>query len=153
MSAAEWVPRKEAAAVSGYHIKTINKLTASGRVAYRMGPVPRSRKQQQYVHVPSLLAYKQQADAWRQGGFAVPASMEPSKTKLGTALRAWRVERNWSQEYVAKAIHSKKSSVSQWECGDRVPSVMNAVLLCELYDLDHQTRWAVIEAIAWRQKQ
>jgi hypothetical protein len=34
-----------------------------------------------------------------------------------------------------------------------VPTVRYAVKLCELYDLGYKERWAVIEAIAWKQEQ
>jgi DNA-binding XRE family transcriptional regulator len=155
VSAAEWVPRDEAAAVTGYHIKTIDRLRKEGKVPWREGPRLRPTQPPviRYVHLPSLVRCKAHADAMLAGGHARPKVMLPSRTKLGTALQGWRLARGWTQGDVGKALGCDKKVVSTWERGQKAPSVRMVVKLCDLYDLDYKTRWSVIEAIAWKQDQ
>jgi DNA-binding XRE family transcriptional regulator len=154
MSAAEWLPRKEAAEAVGYSERTVRVVIATGAVPRRDGPRvrPYGVPVIEYVHMPSLLAEK--ARRGKRGMHKPrPSAMKQSTTKLGTALQGWRLAKGWNQRDAAKAIGTSKDVLSQWELGHRLPTVRYAVKLCELYDLDYKTRWSVIEAIAWKQEQ
>jgi hypothetical protein len=105
----DWLPRKEAAQASGYHVVSLDRIMGAGLVPMKTGPRPAWRhdgmRQIRYIHMPSLMAYKNASRHWLRGG-PRPDQMQPSITKL-----------------------------------------------CELYGLTAEERWAVIEAIAWRESE
>jgi DNA-binding XRE family transcriptional regulator len=155
MSAAEWLSRAEAAEAVGYTERALRAVMATGVVPRQPGPRPPGRTGPriiEYVHMPSLLAEKaRRGDRGRHK--PRPSVMKHSATKLGSALQGWRLAKGWNQTDAAKAIGTSKDTLSHWELGLRVPTVRYAVKLCELYDLGYKERWAVIEAIAWKQEQ
>jgi DNA-binding XRE family transcriptional regulator len=152
----DWLPRKEAAQASGYHVVSLDRIMGAGLVPMKTGPRPAWRhdgmRQIRYIHMPSLMAYKNASRHWLRGG-PRPDQMQPSITKLGSALQGWRLEKGWSQKEVAQALHTTNATVSGWERGKRSPSLRMVVMLCELYGLTAEERWAVIEAIAWRESE
>lgn len=54
---------------------------------------------------------------------------------LGEALKAHRVSRNLTQEYVAEALNVSRQAVSKWENGASDPSTANLMALAKLYGL------------------
>ena len=52
---------------------------------------------------------------------------------LGEALRACRVERGMTQEFVAEALGVSRQAVSKWETGAAEPSTSNLLALARLY--------------------
>ena len=54
---------------------------------------------------------------------------------LGEALKAHRVGRNLTQEYVAEALGVSRQAVSKWENGTSDPSTANLMALAKLYGL------------------
>lgn len=164
----DWLPIREASQATGYHELTIDQLLRSQRVPSRYGPRPPSRNgngpsEIRYVHMPSLIEHKRVArfNPGEPTGKGMRANFRlarwgdapPSITKLGTFLRQLRYRRSWTQHEVAEALGTCKAVVSNWERGLRSPSLHMAMLLCELYDLDLDTRWRVIEALAWKDRE
>ena len=52
---------------------------------------------------------------------------------LGEALRACRMERGMTQEFVAEALGVSRQAVSKWETGAAEPSTSNLLALARLY--------------------
>ena len=52
---------------------------------------------------------------------------------LGETLRACRVERGMTQEFVAEALGVSRQVVSKWETGAAEPSTSNLLALARLY--------------------
>lgn len=48
----------------------------------------------------------------------------------GAELKAFRVERGWSQAAVAEAIGASENSVSTWERGPRIPRTVAMAVEC-----------------------
>lgn len=57
------------------------------------------------------------------------------KKDTGSKIRYYREREGWSREYVADAIQSNRKAVTAWEKGEYMPSLSNAVLLADLFDV------------------
>ena len=55
------------------------------------------------------------------------------KKSLGEAIKAYRVERNMTQEFVAESLGVSRQAVSKWEKGTSDPSTSNLLALTKLY--------------------
>ncbi len=60
------------------------------------------------------------------------AEIEMKKT-LGETLRAYRIERNMTQEFVAESLGVSRQAVSKWESGASDPSTSNLLAIARLY--------------------
>ncbi len=54
---------------------------------------------------------------------------------LGEALKASRMERKMTQEFVAEHLGVSRQAVSKWENGTSDPSTSNLLALCKLYGI------------------
>ena len=54
---------------------------------------------------------------------------------LNERLREARIQKNYSQEYVAEKVHTSRQTVMRWENGASVPNVEIIKKLAELYDV------------------
>jgi DNA-binding XRE family transcriptional regulator len=146
----EWLPRRQAAEVSGYSLPRLDQLFRE--LPTRDGPrVSRSgARVVKYIHMPSLLRHQESVTRWNMTGVPHP-NVTKNFTKLGRMLRDERVARGWTQDMVCEALGTNQTQVSSWEGGLSVPQVRFIVKLCELYDLPLQRRWAMVEALAWLQ--
>lgn len=54
---------------------------------------------------------------------------------LNERLREARIQKNYSQEYVAEKVHTSRQTVMRWENGASVPNVEIIKKLSELYDV------------------
>ena len=63
-----------------------------------------------------------------------PVRRERAETRrsLGEAIRAHRMERNMTQEFVAEALGVSRQAVSKWETGTADPSTSNLIALAKL---------------------
>ncbi len=52
---------------------------------------------------------------------------------LGETLKAYRTERNMTQEFVAEHLGVSRQAVSKWENGTSDPSTSNLLALAKLY--------------------
>lgn len=55
------------------------------------------------------------------------------KRSLGETIRAYRTERNMTQEFVAEALGVSRQAVSKWEQGISDPSTSNLLALAKLF--------------------
>lgn len=55
------------------------------------------------------------------------------RKNLGETLRAYRMERNMTQEFVAEKTSVSRQAVSKWETGTSEPCVFNLMALAKLY--------------------
>ena len=60
----------------------------------------------------------------------------PEQAKsLGETLKAHRISRGFTQEYVAESLGVSRQAVSKWENGTSDPSTANLMALAKLYGL------------------
>ena len=57
------------------------------------------------------------------------------KRSLGEALKAHRIERGMTQEFVAEHMGVSRQTVSKWETGINEPSTSNLLRLAKLFEL------------------
>lgn len=55
------------------------------------------------------------------------------KKTLGETIKAYRMERNMTQEFVAESLGVSRQAVSKWEKGTSDPSTSNLLALAKLY--------------------
>ena len=55
------------------------------------------------------------------------------KKNLGETIKAYRMERNMTQEFVAESLGVSRQAVSKWEMGTSDPSTSNLLALAKLY--------------------
>ena len=55
------------------------------------------------------------------------------KKTLGETIKAYRMERNMTQEFVAESLGVSRQAVSKWEKGTSDPSTTNLLALAKLY--------------------
>ena len=55
------------------------------------------------------------------------------KKSLGETIKAYRLERNMTQEFVAESLGVSRQAVSKWEKGTSDPSTSNLLTLAKLY--------------------
>lgn len=55
------------------------------------------------------------------------------KKTLGETIKAYRMERNMTQEFVAESLGISRQAVSKWEKGTSDPSTSNLLALAKLY--------------------
>ena len=55
------------------------------------------------------------------------------KKTLGETIKAYRMERNMTQEFVAESLGVSRQAVSKWEMGASDPSTSNLLALAKLY--------------------
>ena len=55
---------------------------------------------------------------------------------LGEILKNLRIERNLSQQQMAKLLFVSRSSVANWETGGRIPDLMILTRIAKLLDVD-----------------
>ena len=55
------------------------------------------------------------------------------KKILGETIKAYRMERNMTQEFVAESLGVSRQAVSKWEKGTSDPSTSNLLALAKLY--------------------
>ncbi len=58
---------------------------------------------------------------------------------LGEALKAHRLEKKMTQEFVAERLGVSRQAVSKWESGTSDPSTANLLALARLYGVDAET--------------
>jgi DNA-binding XRE family transcriptional regulator len=149
----EWLPRKEAALVSGYSENTMQGLIRDAKIPVEMRPRPVWRecgpRYVVWLHMPSLLEYQRTRVMWNVAGNPHRGTAKASNTKLGTMLAEERYKRGWTQKLVSEAIGVTWARLSWWELGKSIPRIDFLVKLCELYDLPVQIRWSMVEALAW----
>ena len=61
------------------------------------------------------------------------AEVRQIRKNLGETLKAYRMERNMTQEFVAEKIGVSRQAVSKWENGTSEPCVSNLMALAKLY--------------------
>lgn len=66
------------------------------------------------------------------GGDSRPETLAVRKS-LGEALKAHRMERGMTQEFVAGELGVSRQAVSKWESGASDPSTSNLLALCKLF--------------------
>ena len=66
-------------------------------------------------------------------------SMEEVSYKFGENLREIRLEKNITQEEVAKKLKVGTSTNANWEQGRREPSLYYLILLAEFFEVDMNT--------------
>jgi len=57
------------------------------------------------------------------------------KKTLGETIKAYRMERNMTQEFVAESLGVSRQAVSKWEKGASDPSTSNLLALAKLYGI------------------
>ena len=60
---------------------------------------------------------------------------EVVKRTLGETIKAYRMERNMTQEFVAESLGVSRQAVSKWEKGASDPSTSNLLALAKLYGI------------------
>jgi len=63
----------------------------------------------------------------------VRQEMAVVKKTLGETIKAYRMERNMTQEFVAESLGVSRQAVSKWEMGTSDPSTSNLLALAKLY--------------------
>lgn len=81
-----------------------------------------------YVLVLVIRALKK----YISGGDSRPESAAVRKS-LGEAIKAHRMERNMTQEFVAGELGVSRQAVSKWESGASDPSTSNLLALAKLF--------------------
>lgn len=64
---------------------------------------------------------------------------------MKTAMRQERINRNWTQEFVAKRVGVTKAAIHDMETGRRKPSYDVLVKLENLFHRSHRTLFAVAD--------
>lgn len=76
-----------------------------------------------------------------------------SRRELGTLLRGLRIQKGWTAEQVAERLMVSPSKVSRLETGQRGASARDIRDLCDLYEVDDDTRQHLMElAIEGKQR-
>ncbi len=57
------------------------------------------------------------------------------RKSLGETIKAHRLERNMTQEFVAERLGVSRQAVSKWESGASEPSTSNLLALAKLFDI------------------
>ena len=55
--------------------------------------------------------------------------------RLKISLKAARVNKNYTQEYIAKELKKSKTTINNWENGKTSPDKGNFESLCRIYDV------------------
>ena len=63
----------------------------------------------------------------------VRQEMAVVKKTLGETIKAYRMERNMTQEFLAESLGVSRQAVSKWEMGTSDPSTSNLLALAKLY--------------------
>lgn len=61
------------------------------------------------------------------------------RRSLGEAIKAHRMERGMTQEFVAESLGVSRQAVSKWESGTSDPSTANLFALAELFRIKPET--------------
>lgn len=67
------------------------------------------------------------------------------KKNLGETIKAYRMERNMTQEFVAESLGVSRQAVSKWEMGASDPSTSNLLALAKLYGVSAEELLSCIE--------
>ena len=67
------------------------------------------------------------------------------KKTLGETIKAYRMERNMTQEFVAESLGVSRQAVSKWEMGASDPSTSNLLTLAKLYGVSAEELLRCIE--------
>lgn len=67
------------------------------------------------------------------------------KKSLGETIKAYRMERNMTQEFVAESLGVSRQAVSKWEMGTSDPSTSNLLALAKLYGVSAEELLSCIE--------
>lgn len=67
------------------------------------------------------------------------------KKTLGETIKAYRMERNMTQEFVAESLGVSRQAVSKWEMGTSDPSTSNLLALAKLYGVSAEELLSCIE--------
>lgn len=67
------------------------------------------------------------------------------KKNLGETIKAYRMERNMTQEFVAESLGVSRQAVSKWEMGTSDPSTSNLLTLAKLYGVSAEELLGCIE--------
>lgn len=67
------------------------------------------------------------------------------KKSLGETIKAYRMERNMTQEFVAESLGVSRQAVSKWEMGASDPSTSNLLALAKLYGVSAEELLSCIE--------
>ncbi|MBQ2062479.1 MAG: helix-turn-helix transcriptional regulator [Oscillospiraceae bacterium] len=58
-----------------------------------------------------------------------------TRRSLGEAIKAHRMEKQMTQEFVAESLGVSRQAVSKWESGASDPSTSNLLALAKLFDI------------------
>lgn len=58
-----------------------------------------------------------------------------NEKRMGNFIKELRIEKNWSQDYLANMIPISRQSISKWELGIAIPDVDNIKKLSEIFDV------------------
>ena len=67
------------------------------------------------------------------------------KKTLGETIKAYRMERNMTQEFVAESLGVSRQAVSKWEKGTSDPSTSNLLALAKLYGVSAEELLRCVE--------
>lgn len=58
-----------------------------------------------------------------------------SLLRLANNIKFFRDKRGWSQEFLSQHLNNSRSTISKWETGKEIPSLIDALELCKLFDI------------------
>lgn len=67
------------------------------------------------------------------------------RQSLGEAIKAHRLERNMTQEFVAERLGVSRQAVSKWEGGASEPSTSNLLALAKLFEISPEELFRGVE--------
>lgn len=59
--------------------------------------------------------------------------------KIGVKLKEARIQRKWTQDYVASQLQVSRSTISSWEVGRTYPDLESLVRLSNLFEISLDT--------------
>ncbi|MEF2290922.1 helix-turn-helix transcriptional regulator [Virgibacillus dokdonensis] len=61
--------------------------------------------------------------------------MEEQANAFGEKLKQCRMERDWSQEKLAKELHVSRQAVYKWETNKSYPDIQNLIRISDLFNI------------------
>lgn len=90
-----------------------------------------------YLLIKALKTYIRSKEVRQEKAFV--------KKNLGETIKAYRMERNMTQEFVAESLGVSRQAVSKWEMGASDPSTSNLLALAKLYGVSAEELLGCIE--------